>query len=42
MSGGLEKACVTSKIDLVEEKLSFLMYIKQDEKSTFLYKIKLV
>ena len=27
------------KIDLVEEKLNLLMYIKQDEKTTFLYAI---
>ena len=37
MSGGLAKACVPTKINPVEEKLSFLMNIKQDEKSTFLY-----
>ena len=38
MSGGLAKACVPSKFDSVEEKLSFLMNTKQDEKSTFLYR----
>ena len=37
MSGGLVKACVPIKIDSVEEKLSFLMKIKQNEKSTFIY-----
>ena len=37
MSGGLAKACVPSKINSVEENLSFLMNIKQNEKSTFLY-----
>ena len=39
MSGGLAKACVPSKIVSVEEKLSFLMKIKQNEKSIFIYKI---
>ena len=36
MSDGLVKACVPSKIDSVEEKLSSLMKIKQNEKSTFI------
>ena len=37
MSGGLVKLVFLQKINPVEEKLSFLMNIKQDEKSTFLY-----
>ena len=38
MSVGLAKACVfPEKIDSVQEKLSYLMKIKQNEKSTFIY-----
>ena len=32
-----ESLCYQQKIDLVEEKSNFLIYTKQDEKSTFLY-----
>ena len=32
-----QKLVLPVKIDLVKEKFNFLMYIKQDEKSTFLY-----
>ena len=32
-----QKLVLPVKIDLVEEKFSFLMYIKQDEQSTSLY-----
>ena len=37
MSVGLAKACVPRKNDSVQEKLSYLMKIKQNEKSTFIY-----